>query len=416
MKYDLIIIWAGASGLMAGNIAVKKGLRPLIIEKNEKAGKKLYITGKGRCNFTNASDLDDILDNISSNSSFMYSSLNAFSNYDVIDHFESLGLKTKIERGNRVFPASDKSSDVIKALLACMDGKAEIVYNTKVTDVFIGDNKVTGVRCGKQSFNCDNVVVATGGLSYPSTGSDGDGYTFAKKAGHTVNKCTPSLVPFNIDGPVCKKLQGLTLKNISIEIECDKKRVYSRFGELLFTHFGLSGPVILSASSAVRADIFSKSPLIHIDLKPSLDRKTLDARIIRDFKENANKDFANSLSGLFPSKLIPVMIELSGIPAGKKTNSVTREERERLVSLTKDLTLKIRSLRGFEEAVITKGGVDVRELNPKSFESRKVKGLYFIGEVTDIDAMTGGYNLQIAFSSAFACSSDIAEKKEKEKS
>ncbi len=413
MKYDLIIIGAGASGLMAANIAVENGLRPLIIEKNEKAGKKLYITGKGRCNFTNASDFDTIIENITTNSRFMYSSLNAFSNNDVIDHFRKLGLEAKIERGNRVFPASDKSSDVIKALLKAVEGKSDILYNTSVIELITKDGRVSGVKCTDKSYYCDNVVVACGGLSYPSTGSTGDGYKFASKAGLKVNKCSPSIVPFNVEGETCRMLQGLTLKNIRINIESGGKVIYDRFGELLFTHFGVSGPVILSASSEVDKAVFEKHPLLHIDLKPALDKKSLDMRILRDFKENINKDFGNSLSGLLPSKLIPVIIKQSGIPADKKTNSVTKEERAKLVDSLKDMTLRILSLRGFEEAVITKGGVDVKELKPKSFESKKIKGLYFIGEVVDVDALTGGYNLQIAWSSAFACAKDIADCKSK---
>ncbi|MCR5649799.1 MAG: NAD(P)/FAD-dependent oxidoreductase [Lachnospiraceae bacterium] len=410
MKYDLIIIGAGASGLMAANIAIMRGLKTLVIEKNEKAGKKLYITGKGRCNFTNASDRDTLIENICTNSSFMYSSLNAFSNYDVIDFFENNGLKSKTERGNRVFPASDRSSDVIKTLLKGIPS-GNILYNKKVTDVIIKDGSVTGVKCLNESYLSDNVIVATGGLSYPSTGSDGDGYEFAKKAGHKVNPCTPGLVPFNIKEDLCRDLQGLTLKNISIIIENDGKNIYSDFGELIFTHFGVSGPIILSASSSVKPEVFKSRPKIHIDLKPALDDKTLDLRLLREFKENSNKDFINCLKKLLPAKLIPVIVRLSGIPGSKKANLITKEERYHLCRLLKDIELTVLTLRGFEEAVITRGGVDVKGLDPRTFESKTVKGLYFTGEVTDVDAMTGGYNLQIAWSSAYCAASSAADKK-----
>ncbi|MBQ7463427.1 MAG: NAD(P)/FAD-dependent oxidoreductase [Lachnospiraceae bacterium] len=409
MSYDLIITGAGAAGLMAANIAISQGLSTLVIERNEKAGKKLFITGKGRCNFTNASDISTIIENICTNPSFMYSSLNAFSNHDVIGFFESLGLHSKTERGNRVFPASDKSSDVIKALLKNLP-EGTILYNTRVTELLIRDGRVYGVRCGRDRYQANTVIVATGGLSYPSTGSDGDGYIFAKKAGLKVNDCTPSLVPFNIREEYCKRLQGLTLKNIGIDIINDKKSVYRDFGELLFTHFGVSGPVILSASSRIKPEILKNRPVLHIDLKPALDEKTLDARLLREFSENSNKDFINCLKSLLPSKMIPVIAELSGIPGNKKANLLTKEERAVLLSLLKDLPFTILSARGFDEAVVTKGGVDVKELDPKTFESKKIKGLYFAGEVTDIDAMTGGYNLQRAWSSAAAAARNAAKR------
>lgn len=409
MKHDLIIIGAGAAGLMAANTAVMMGLAPLVIERNEKAGKKLFITGKGRCNFTNASDMSGIIDNICTNPSFMYSSLNAFSNHDVMDFFEDLGLRSKIERGNRVFPASDKSSDVIKALQINLPA-GTIRFNTRVTEILIKNGRVYGVKCGNDRYLSDAVIVATGGLSYPSTGSDGDGYIFAKQAGLKVNDCTPSLVPFNISGEYCRRLQGLTLKNISIDIINEGRSVYRDFGELLFTHFGVSGPVILSASARIKPGILKNRPVLHIDLKPALDEKTLDARLLREFAANSNKDFINCLKSLLPSKLIPVITELSGIPGNKKANLVTKEERAALLALLKDLQFTILSARGFEEAVITKGGVDVKELDPKTFESKKVKGLYFAGEVTDVDAMTGGYNLQIAWSSAAAAARSAVDK------
>jgi len=406
-RYDVIIIGAGAAGLMAADTAVGYGLKTLVIEKNEKAGKKLYITGKGRCNFTNVSDFDTVIENINTNSRFMYSSLRAFGNSDVVDHFESIGLKTKIERGNRAFPASDKASDVTAALLSNIKDRADILYNTRADDIIIDHGAVKGVICNGSSYGSDNVIVATGGLSYPSTGSTGDGYEFAKKAGHLVRECHPALVPLNIKGDTCKRLQGLPLKNIRIEVTLDNKKLYEQFGELLFTHFGVSGPVILSLTGTADPQIFLKSPVLHIDLKPALSKEELDKRLLRDFKENENRDFANCLSKLLPSKLIGVVVEKSGIRPDKKVNSVTKAERAGLLRVLKDFRLDIASVRGFEEAVITKGGVDVKELDPKTFGSKIVKGLYFAGETVDIDAMTGGYNLQIAWSSGHAAATAV---------
>lgn len=412
--YDVIIIGAGAAGLMAANIAAGEGLRILVIEKNEKAGRKLYITGKGRCNFTNSSDLDGIISNINTNPKFMYSSLRAFSNRDVCDFFESLGLKYKTERGGRVFPESDKSSDVIKALVKGIEKKADILYNTTVDRILISEDKCLGVSCKNKVYKSGNVFVATGGLSYPSTGSTGDGYGFAGALGLNVKPCYPALVPFNISGNICPMLQGLSLKNAGIDIRLEDKSLYSGFGEMLFTHFGVSGPLILSASGAIDPLILKKHPILHIDLKPALDMKTLDQRILRDFKENENRDFSNSLSKLLPSKMIPVIVKQSGIAPEKKVNCITREERKQLVNALKDLALRIEGVRGFEEAVITKGGVDVKELDPKTFETKKIRGLYFIGETIDVDAMTGGFNLQIAFSSAAAAARAAGVKKERE--
>ena len=318
-----------------------------------------------------------------------------------------------MERGNRAFPKSDRSSDVIKALLSTLKDRADILYDKEVSDILISEGKVRGVKCGKETFKAENVIVATGGLSYPSTGSTGDGYKFASKAGLKVNECSPCLVPFNIAGGKCAGLQGLSLKNIAIRIEESGKEIYSDFGELLFTHFGVSGPVILSASAAIPYKEFKKHPTLHIDLKPALDMKTLDDRVLRDFRENENKNFGNSLNKLLPSKLIPFIVEKSGISPDKKVNSVTKAERLELVRILKDIDLGIDSLRGYDEAVITRGGVDVKELNPKTFESKKVEGLYFAGEIVDIDAMTGGYNLQLAFSSGFAAATAVAAKHNK---
>jgi len=409
--YDLIVTGGGAAGLMAANEAVRLGLFPLILEKNEKAGKKLYITGKGRCNFTNTADFDGMISNINTNPKFMYSSLKAFSNSDVCSFFEEQGLKYKIERGGRIFPQSDRSSDVIKALLKGLEGRSEIMYGTEVKEILSGEEGVRGVRSSSGLFRSENVLVATGGLSYPSTGSTGDGYRFAEAFSINVKDCFPALVPLRIKGHICGKLQGLSLKNVAVDIRHKGKSLFSDFGEMLFTHFGVSGPLILSATGAIRPEHFRENPVLHLDLKPALDEKTLDSRLLRDFSENENRDFANCLNKLLPSKLIPVVVGLSGIDPHKKVNSVTKEERNRLLRTVKDMTFEIEGTRGFEEAVITKGGIDVKELNPKTFEAKKVRGLYFIGETVDVDAMTGGFNLQIAFSSGAAAARAVYQAK-----
>ena len=368
-----------------------------LFEKNPMLGKKLAITGKGRCNITNNCTVDEFLTNIPVNPKFLYAALNAFSPADTMAFFEKLGVPLKTERGNRVFPVSDKAADVVNALRKAI--KCPIVQNT-VTEICIENGQVTGLKTGNKFYAYDAVIVCTGGLSYPLTGSTGDGYKFAQAAGLNVTPLKPSLVPIEVEEKWCGDLQGLSLKNVAIKIISDKV-IYSDFGELLFTHFGLSGPVILSASAYMRE---VKDYKIQIDLKPALDEKTLDNRLLSDFTKNINKNFSNALNDLLPQKMIPVIISLSGIDPYKKVNLITQEERSKLLKLIKSLTLKLKCFRPIEEAIITSGGVDCRELDPKMMQSKKVRGLYFAGEVIDVDGYTGGFNLQIAFSTAVLAS------------
>ena len=388
--------------MMAAIAAKKNGNDVTLLEKNEKLGKKLFITGKGRCNLTNASDIDSHMNNLMSNPKFMYSAFNAFDSDDIISLIEESGVKTKVERGNRVFPKSDKSSDIIKALKKQLDSLGvDINLNYEVKTITKDD-----VFEINDDLTCDCLIVATGGLSYKSTGSTGDGYKFAKQFGHETTKTYPSLVPFNIKEEYCKDLQGLSLKNVTLKLLDQDKVLYEELGEMLFTHFGVSGPLVLSASSFV-ADKMEDGYKISIDLKPALDEATLDKRILRDFDKYKNKNFNNSLSDLLPKKLIPIIIKLSGIDEYKKVNEITKEERQRLVSLIKNLEFNVDGLRGYDEAIITKGGIDVKEINPKTMESKLVEGLYFVGEVLDLDSLTGGYNLQLAWSTGYVAGSSI---------
>lgn len=411
---SVIIIGGGAAGMMAAIMAARNGHSVTLMEKNEKLGKKLFITGKGRCNFTNAGDEEDIRQSVVTNPKFMYSAFKGFSNYDVMGFFDELGLKFKIERGNRCFPESDHSSDVISALAREMRKlKVNVLLNTEVLEVLTeepedGVKRFSGVKYRelssdkKQTLKADDCIIATGGNSYSSTGSTGDGYRFAKSLSHTVTPVIPALVPLTIREEWASELMGLSLKNISISIKDNKKEVYSDFGEMLFTHFGVSGPVILSGSSYTTA-ILRKRPLkLVIDLKPALSEEQLDERVLRDFSEEKNKTFRNSLDKLLPKKLIPVIVRLSDINKDKQVNEITREERLRLVHLLKHFEMTITGTRGFNEAIITQGGVDVKEINPTTMESKLVKNVYFAGEVLDVDAVTGGFNLQVAWSSAYA--------------
>ena len=398
--------------MMAAITAARRGFKVTLVEKNEKLGKKLFITGKGRCNITNAGDSEDLFNSIVTNRKFMFSSFNGFSNYDTLGFFDELGLQIKIERGNRVFPESDHSSDVIGALNRELKRlSVDVRLNTEVKDIIVNGGKATGVvikGSGKEStIQADNVIVATGGNSYQSTGSTGDGYRFARKLGHSVTPIVPALVPFNVAEDWESDLQGLSLKNVSIVVLDGKQEIYSDFGEMLFTHFGVSGPLILSASSFAARRIKEHPLKLIIDLKPALSQEQLDERILRDFDEEKNKAFKNSLDKLLPKKMIPVIVRLSDIDGNKKVNEITKQERQKLVSLIKGLELTITGLRGFNEAIITQGGINVREINPTTMESKLVKNLYFAGEVLDVDALTGGFNLQIAWSTGYAAADHL---------
>ena len=409
---NVVITGGGPAGMMAAITAARRGFKVTLVEKNEKLGKKLFITGKGRCNITNAGDSEDLFNSIVTNRKFMFSSFNGFSNYDTLGFFDELGLQIKIERGNRVFPESDHSSDVIGALNRELKRlSVDVRLNTEVKDIIVNGGKATGVvvKCsGKEStIQADNVIVATGGNSYQSTGSTGDGYRFARKLGHSVTPIVPALVPFNVAEDWESDLQGLSLKNVSIVVLDGKQEIYSDFGEMLFTHFGVSGPLILSASSFAARRIKEHPLKLIIDLKPALSQEQLDERILRDFDEEKNKAFKNSLDKLLPKKMIPVIVRLSDIDGNKKVNEITKQERQRLVSLIKGLELTLTGLRGFNEAIITQGGINVREINPTTMESKLVKNLYFAGEVLDVDALTGGFNLQIAWSTGYAAADHL---------
>lgn len=397
-----IVIGGGAAGMMAAYAAAMCGNEVSLYEKNEKLGKKVYITGKGRCNVTNACETHDLLGNIVTNPKFMYSPIYTFDNNMVQSFMEEWGCPLKTERGNRVFPQSDKSYDVINALIRAMrENKVDINLDSHVSDILTENGHVTGVRVNGCDIECDNVILATGGYSYPSTGSTGEGHTMASKLGHHITKCMPALVPFTAAEEWVKELQGLSLRNCGVTIYDGDHKIYEDFGELLFTHFGVSGPTVLSASSYA-VDIIRKRPLrLVIDLKPALDEKQLDARILRDFEANINRKFMNSLDKLFPKSLIPVIIERSGIDAQCRVNEITRDKRQGLVKLIKNFDLTLTGLRGFNEAIITHGGVDIKEIDSSTMESKLIKGLYFAGEMIDVDAVTGGFNLQVAWSTGY---------------
>ena len=409
----VIVVGGGAAGMMAAIRAAELGNKVLLLEKNEKLGKKIYITGKGRCNLTNACDTEELFGNVPRNARFLYSAFYTFSNWQTIAFFEDNGLKTKTERGERVFPVSDHSSDVIATLKRRLEKEGvEVRLHTTVAGLLTveadGQPYVRGVRLSDgRELAADRVIIATGGVSYPATGSTGDGYRFAKELGHTVTRCIPSLVPFEAAEDWVPKLQGLSLKNISVSIYKDSKRLYEGFGEMLFTHFGVSGPLLLSASSLVN-DYWNRFPLqLKIDLKPALTEQQLDKRILRDFEENANKSLKNAVQKLFPARLVPVMTALSGIPEEKRVNEITREERAAFVQLIKGLPVTLTGFRDFKEAIITRGGVSVKEVNPSTMESKLVKGLFFAGEVLDLDALTGGFNLQIAWSTGYTAGDSL---------
>lgn len=408
---EIIVIGGGAAGMMAAVAASARGHHVLLLEKNEKLGKKLFITGKGRCNVTNAGDMEILFANVCTNEKFLYSAFYGFDNRAVMNLLEQAGCPLKIERGDRVFPVSDHSSDVIAAFRRLLERyKAEVRLNTEAEGLVWereDGGRVKGVKLrGGCELPADAVIISTGGLSYASTGSTGDGLRFAGETGHRVTECRPSLVPLEIAQDWCRDLMGLSLKNVELRMVCGEKELYREQGEMLFTHFGVSGPLVLTAScyygKAVQLEKKAQgraAPVrLYIDLKPALDMEQLDRRILRDFETQKNKRFKNALGGLFPAKLIPVMIMLSDIDGDKKVNEITRQERLSFVKLIKNLPLTVTGTRSYAEAIITQGGVSVRDVNPSTMESKLIKGLYFAGEVLDLDARTGGFNLQIAWS------------------
>ncbi len=410
MSEKVIVVGAGAAGLMAAGTAAERGFDVLLIERNDKVARKVMITGKGRCNVTNNCNLiNDLIANVPTNGRFLYGAFSKFMPSDTIDFFEDMGVPLKVERGNRVFPVSDKAMDIVDALNAYAQDAGVKRIKGRVTELIIEDGRVGGVKTEDgQEYPADKVIVATGGKSYPLTGSTGDGYELAKQAGHTIVDLKPSLVPLNCHEGFCMDLQGLSLRNVEITVmDMDNyKEVYKDFGEMLFTHFGVSGPLILSASSHMK-DIRERKYEIHIDLKPALSYEQLDKRIQRDFLENANKNFINALDALLPKKIVPIIVKLTGIKPSTKVNQVTKEMRAKLVNILKDLKVTVMSFRPIEEAIVTSGGVSTKELDPKSMQSKLVEGLYFAGEVIDVDAYTGGFNLQIAFSTGMCAANSL---------
>lgn len=399
----VIVVGGGASGMLCAIFQKMRGHDVTLIEKNEKLGKKLYITGKGRCNLCNDCEVEEFFNNVVSNPKFLMSSIYSFSPKDTIEFFESLGLTLKTERGNRVFPVSDKSSDVIKVLQNKLNELGvDVKLNETVTKINAVENRIISILTDKTEYFTENIIIATGGITYPSTGSTGDGFKFAKELGHTVTELYPSLCGVNLEGNDFKLLQGLTLKNVNLTASDNGKVFYTEQGEMLFTHYGISGPLVLTCSALI-ARRKSKDVKFTIDLKPALSSEVLDKRILRDFSEYKNKEIKNALDALLPRAIIPLVIEKAKIPEFKKVSVITSAERQNLVNTIKGLEFNFSSLRGVSEAVITSGGVKVSEINPKTMESKIIKGLYFIGEVLDVDAFTGGFNLQIAFSTAHAC-------------
>lgn len=406
METDVIIIGGGAAGAMAGVLCSQRGRKTIIFEPNGKIGKKLLITGKGRCNVTNNCTPDELLKNIPRNPRFLYSAFSRFSSADTMELFEGFGVPLKTERGNRVFPVSDKAADIVSALDRNLKKNGVRIIKEKVTDIIVVDGVCKGVVAGGKQYFSQSVLLATGGKSYPLTGSDGSGYVLAEKAGHTVTPLEPSLVPIVCSEKYCADMMGLSLRNVTLSLYDGKKKIYSELGEMLFTHFGVSGPLVLSASSHI-SKMESGRYKILIDLKPGLSLKQLDARIQRDFSENINRIFGNSLSKLLPAKLVPTAVRLSGIPGETKVNQITREERLAFAQLLKEFPLTVKGFRPIEEAIITSGGINIKEINPKTMESKLVQNLYFAGEIIDTDGYTGGFNLQIAFSTAFCAAENL---------
>ncbi len=400
MDADVIIIGGGAAGALAGVYCGEWGKKTLIFEPNGKIGKKLAITGKGRCNVTNNCSNDELIKNIPVNSRFLYSAFSQYSTEDVMDFFENAGVPLKTERGNRVFPQSDKASDIVSALEIKLKQSGVKIIKEAVTRIIVDDGVCIGVEAGGKKYTAYSILLATGGKSYPTTGSTGDGYRLAKEIGHTITKLEPSLVPIVCNEKYCADMMGLSLRNVILSLFDRNKKIYSELGEMLFTHFGVSGPLVLSASSHIRMMEKNRYKMF-IDLKPGLSISQLDARILRDFNDNINRIFGNSLAKLLPAKLIPTAVKLSGIEGERKVNQITREERLNFVNLLKHFPLTVKGFRPIEEAIITSGGINVKEINPKTMESKLVSGLFFAGEIIDVDAYTGGFNLQIAFSTAY---------------
>lgn len=405
MMKKVIVIGAGPAGMMAA-ITAGKEHEVILLDGNNKLGKKLYITGKGRCNVTNAKDISEFFDFIPGNPQFLYSALYTYTNEDTMKFFDEQGIKLKVERGGRVFPYSDKSSDIIKGLSSGLrKSNVEVLLEHKVTDVIVKDKKVKAVIVnGNQKIEGDYFIIATGGASYPTTGSRGEGQIFAKKMGHKIVDLNPSLVPMDSDDEWVKELKGLSLRNVNIKIRRDKKVVYENQGEMLFTHFGVTGPLILSGSRFIRGD---HNYTLTIDLKPALDEVALDKRVQKDFKTFINKPFKNSLDELLPQKMIPIIVELSGIDENKQVNEITKAERRNLVHLLKNLTMTITGLRPIDQAIVTSGGVSIKEIDPSTMKSKVVENVAFAGEVMDVDAFTGGYNVQIALATGFLAGSNI---------
>lgn len=411
---NVIVIGGGAAGMMAAIMSARNGNKVIILEKMRSLGRKLSITGKGRCNITNATDMDNFIKNVPGNGRFLYSAFSQFTNQDTIDFFNEIGVKTKVERGDRIFPVSDSAMDVIDKLKKELDKrKVKVIVNSRVEKILVEDGKVVGVKTADNTYSCDKVILATGGKSYPTTGSTGDGYKMAEMLGHTIVKPKASLVPIELYEKDIVDLQGLSLKNVSIKIKDGQKLVYEDFGEMLFTHFGVSGPIILSSSAHllrvknVDEKLKKKEITLEIDLKPALTAEKLETRIQRDFEKYTRKQYKNSLNDLLPGKMINYIIKKSNIPEEKQTDQITKEERRKLAETLKKLEFKIKGFRTIDEAIITAGGINIKEINSSTMESKLVNGLFFAGEIIDVDAYTGGFNLQIAFSTAYLSAKNV---------
>lgn len=420
-KYDVIVVGGGAAGMMAAIAAAKEGAKTALLEKNEKLGKKIYITGKGRCNLTNACETEEFFSAVNTNAKFMYSSLYTLTNFQTIELFQEWGLSTKVERGNRVFPVSDKSSDVIQCLgKECKRSGVDIHLNTPCQQILYDHETACAVRTADELWQADSIILATGGLSYPSTGSTGDGIRFAKKSGHRIVSCRPALVPMNVKESDAMQMQGLSMKNVEMSFYVEKEngktqKIYRDFGEMMFAHFGITGPIVLSASHEVGKRLENDKIYAILDCKPALSEEKLDKRLVRDFEESPNTSLKNCLGKLLPKSMIPVVLKRTSLNGGAAVNQIAKTERHRLVSEIKGMRFTIPSLRDWKEAIITSGGVSVKDIDPSTMESKKIKNLYFAGEMIDVDAMTGGYNLQIAWSTGYLAGRSAAEKSKERK-